>query len=42
MAEKEIYVNGIDGVTGKYLIEPMDMAQAAAMVKGATTEKGVI
>ena len=42
MTQKEIFVNGVDGVTGKYLIEPMDMAQAAAMVKGETPDKGVL
>jgi hypothetical protein len=42
MAEKEIFVNGVSGVSGKYLIEPMDFAEAAAMVKGELPDKTVV
>lgn len=42
MAEKEIFVNGVDGVTGKYLIEPMNFAEAAALIKGEAPNKNVV
>jgi len=34
MGEDEIHVNGIDGVTGRYLVPPFSSAQAAAAVRG--------
>jgi hypothetical protein len=42
MAEKRIYINGISGVTGEYLVPPVDYTQAAALVKGEGTDPGLI
>lgn len=38
MSENEvrIYLNGIDGVTGNYLVQPMSTAEAVAMARGRT------
>lgn len=33
--DDKLYMNGIDGETGQYLVEPMDLEQVAAMAKGA-------
>ena len=32
--EKHIFLNGIDGVTGNYLVQPMSVAEAVAMARG--------
>jgi hypothetical protein len=34
----KLYVNGIDGVTGDYLVPPLELSQAAAFLKGETLE----
>jgi hypothetical protein len=34
MESETVYVNGIDGVTGKYLIPPMSVAELAALARG--------
>ena len=41
MADK-IYVNGISGVTGQYLVPPVDYAQAAAMIKGEAGDPSLL
>lgn len=30
----KLFINGIDGVTGEYLVEPLEYSQAAAFIKG--------
>ena len=39
---KTIYVNGISGVTGEYLVPPLECAQAAAMVKGEVSDPSLL
>jgi hypothetical protein len=39
-AEDRIYLNGIDGVTGNYLVQPMSAAEAVAMARGEPLDKG--
>lgn len=41
MAQK-IYVNGINGVTGEYLVPPVGYAQAADMIKGEVSDPSLI
>src|SRR5262249_49273475 len=36
-----LYLNGIDGETGQYLVEPMELADAAGMVKSIKEDKAV-
>src|SRR5216683_2514252 len=40
--DKKIYFNGISGVTGQYLLEPMDLEQAAAMARNKDLDAFVI
>jgi hypothetical protein len=37
--EEKLYVNGIDAVTGQYLVEPMAVAEAARLVRGEKRDK---
>jgi len=37
--EEKLYVNGIDAVTGNYLVEPMGIADAARLVRGEKRDK---
>lgn len=37
--EEKLYVNGIDAVTGNYLVEPMAVAEAARLVRGEKRDK---
>jgi hypothetical protein len=39
--EERIYLNGIDGVTGNYLIQPMSAAEAVAMARGQPEQSGL-
>lgn len=32
--KQQLYINGIDGTTGKYLVPPLDIGQAASIIKG--------
>ncbi len=41
MAETRLFANGIDGVTGNYILPPMLLSQASAMIKGQTGDKGI-
>ncbi len=36
---ERIYLNGIDAVTGKYLVEPLSVEEAAALAQGAPVDK---
>jgi hypothetical protein len=36
---EKLYINGIDGVTGDYLVSPMEYSQAAAFLKGEAPEE---
>src|SRR5205085_1585152 len=40
--EEKLYVNGIDAVTGNYLVAPMEVADAARLVRGETRDKATI
>jgi hypothetical protein len=40
--EKQIFFNGIDGVTGEYLVPPMQISTAAVMASGEVKEKKII
>jgi len=40
-ADDRIYLNGIDGVTGNYLVQPMSPAEAVAMARGKPDESGL-
>ena len=40
-AEERIYLNGIDGVTGNYLVQPMSAAEAVAMARGKPKDSGL-
>lgn len=35
---EKLYINGIDGVTGEYLVPPLEYDQAAALIKGETQD----
>lgn len=37
--EEKLYVNGIDAVTGNYLVQPMAVAEAARLVRGEKRDK---
>jgi len=37
--EEKLYVNGIDAVTGNYLVQPMEIADAARLVRGEKRDK---
>jgi len=39
--EERIYLNGIDGVTGNYLVQPMSAAEAVAMARGKPEDTGL-
>lgn len=39
--EERIYLNGIDGVTGNYLVPPMSSAEVVAMARGKTEDNGL-
>ena len=39
MIEEMIYFNGIDGVSGKYLVPPMDFSIASLLIRGGQTDK---
>ena len=39
--EERIYLNGIDGVTGNYLIPPISAAEAAALARGKSEDSGL-
>ena len=39
--EEPIYLNGIDGVTGNYLVQPMSAAEAVAMARGKSEDSGL-
>jgi Peptidase family C25 len=41
-AHDKLYINGIDGVTGQYLLQPIDYAAAASMIKGSATDQGTL
>lgn len=38
----KIYINGIDGVTGDYLVPPLEYSQVAAFVKGEPVESALL
>ncbi len=38
---EKLYVNGIDGVTGEYLVPPLKYDQAAALIKGETQDSNL-
>ena len=38
----EIYINGIQALTGKYLVEPLDLARAAELIKGVPTDSSIV
>src|SRR5688572_20333533 len=38
----KLYLNGINGETGQYLVEPMELADAAGMIKGIEEDNSVI
>ena len=40
-SEERIYLNGIDGVTGNYLVQPMSAAEAVAMARGKPEDSGL-
>ncbi len=40
--DKLIYMNGIDGVTGQYLLPPMKLAEVAALAGGEKPEKNLL
>ena len=40
-AEDQIYLNGINGVTGNYLVPPMTTEQAVAMARGEPEDDGL-
>lgn len=42
MANDKLYINGIDGVTGEYLVPPLDYSQAVAFVKGEPSDTVVV
>ena len=43
MPKKEkIYINGIDGETGDYLMEPSEYSQVAKYVKGEQVNKPLV
>jgi peptidase C25-like protein len=39
--DDRLYLNGIDGETGQYLVEPMELADAASMAKGIKGDNAV-
>lgn len=43
MAEQDerIFLNGIDAVTGQYMVEPMSAAEAVALARGKPLESGI-
>lgn len=42
MPEERLVINGIDGVTGEYLVPPVDYAKAAEVVKGEVSDPAII
>ncbi len=40
--DQQIYLNGIDGVTGQYLVAPMQISQVAALAQGEVKEKNIL
>ncbi|GAP13721.1 peptidase family C25 [Longilinea arvoryzae] len=40
--EKKIFINGIDGVTGQYLLPPMNLANVAALARGETRDQNLL
>jgi hypothetical protein len=38
--DQQIYINGIDGVTGEYLLAPLSLKDAAALAKGEPINQG--
>ena len=40
-AAERIYLNGVDGVTGDYLVQPMSTAEAAAIARGKPEDSGL-
>ncbi len=43
MSTNEIlYINGIDGVTGEYLVPPLEYGEAAALIKGETQDANLL
>ena len=41
MSDDRIYLNGIDGVTGQYLVPPLSAAEAVAAARDRPPEKGL-
>ena len=41
MSEESFYLNGIDGVTGSYLVPPMSPADAVAAARGGPADPGI-
>jgi Peptidase family C25 len=41
MSDEMIYLNGIDGVTGEYLVAPLTLPEAVAQARGRPTEGGL-
>jgi len=39
--EKQIVINGIDGVTGEYLVQPLDLNEVAALARGEPKNKSI-
>src|SRR5947209_6433350 len=40
MHEQQIYVNGIDGATGRYLVEPLSLSDAIAAARSKPSATG--
>ena len=41
MGDDRIYPNGIDGVTGQYLLPPLSVAEAVAAARDRPPDKGL-
>ncbi len=39
---EKLYINGIDGVTGEYLVPPLEYNQAAALIKGESQDANLL
>ena len=42
MSDEIVYLNGIDGVTGNYLVAPMTAAEAVAAARGRPQDSGLV
>ncbi len=38
----KLYINGIDGVTGEYLVPPLEYGEAVALIKGETRDAALL